>query len=436
MPWLAERYTASDDLKTWRLSLRRGIRFHDGTPFDADAVVANMERTRNPANNCRCLNLYADFDAIKAIDASTVEITLKRANAALPTVLADAPGVMVSPAAFRADPVGIGTRPVGTGPFRFVEWLRNNRFVVERNPDYWRAGEPRLDKLVLRGMQNTETRELAFKAGQLDMVLQPGYRFVAQATDEKRSVVLAPAGLGTDGVYMNARKPPLNDLRVRRALAHAIDRDLLIRTLGFGIPSLAYSPFGRGMAMIRQPVAEYPKHDPARARALLAEYGKPVAFSLQYVNTPEYRHLAQSLQDMWAKVGMQVEMVALDQNRLIQSVISKQFEASLFRFTGRADPHFNTYTFYHSKFADLTPSSNYGGYASKAVDDLLEQGMATADPDKRAAIYSELARALLRELLPVAYLYNVTDKIVTGRGVKGVPVVPDGLVRFGTVSKD
>lgn len=436
VPWLAERYTVSGDLKTWRLILRRGIRFHDGTPFDADAVVANMARTRDPANHCRCLNQYVDFDEVKAIDANTVEITLKRPNTALPTVLADAPGIMVSPAAFKADPLGVGTRPVGTGPFRFVEWVRNSRFVVERNPNYWRPGEPRLAKLVLRGMQNTETRELAFKAGQLDMVLQPGYRFVSQATADKRSVVLAPAGLGTDGVYMNARKPPLNDIRVRWAVAHAIDRDLLIRTLGFGIPSLAYSPFGRGMAMIRQPVAEYPKYDPAKARALLAEVGKPVAFTLQYINTPETRHLAQSLQDMWAKVGMQVELVALDQNRLIQSVSSRQFEASLFRFTGRADPHINVYTVYHSKFAEVTPSPNYGGFASKAVDELLEQGMATADAGKRAAIYSELARVLIRDVMPVAYLYNVTDRIVTTRAVKGVPVVPDGLVRFGTVSKE
>lgn len=436
VPWLAERYTVSDDLKTWRLTLRRGIRFHDGTPFDADAVLANIERTRDPANLCRCLNQYVDFDAVKALDPHTVEITLKRPNAALPTVLADAPGTMVSPAAFKADPVGVGTRPVGTGPFRFVEWIRNSRFVVERNPAYWRAGEPQLDKLVLRGMQNTETRELAFQAGQLDMLLQPGYRFVNRAMAEKRSVLLSPAGLGTDGVYMNARQAPLNDVRVRRAVAHAIDRDLLIRTLGFGIPSLAYSPFGRGLSMIRQPVAEYPKYDPAKARALLAEFGKPVAFTLQYANTPETRHLAQSLQDMWAKVGMQVELVALDQNRLIQGVTSKQFQASLFRFTGRADPHFNAYTFYHSKFAEVTPSANYGGYASPAVDELLERGMATADPEKRAAIYSELARVLVREVMPVAYLYNVTDRIVTTRAVKGVPVVPDGLVRFGGVTKE
>jgi ABC-type transport system substrate-binding protein len=436
VPWLVERYTVSADLKTWRLVLRSGIRFHDGTVFDAAAVVANIERTRNPANLCRCLLQYVDVDQVRAVDAGTVEITLKRPNVALPTLLADAPGIMVSPTAFKADPTGVGTRPVGTGPFRFVEWIRNSRFVVERNPAYWRPGEPRLDKLVLRGMQNTETRELAFRAGELDMVLQPGYRFVMQTMAAKRDPVLAPAGLGTDGVYMMSRKPPLDDIRVRRAVAHAIDRALLVRTLGFGIPSLAYSPFGAGMAMIRQPAADYPKYDPARARALLADYGKPVAFTLLHVNTPEYRHLAQSLQDMWAQVGMRVELVPQDQNRLIQSVSSRQFEASLFRFTGRADPHINAYTFYHSKFADVAPSSNYGGHAYPAVDALLDQGMATADAERRAAIYSELARVLARDVMPVAYLYNVTDRIITTRAVKGVPVVPDGLVRFGNVAKD
>jgi peptide/nickel transport system substrate-binding protein len=433
VPFLAERYTVSEDLKTWRITLRPGVKFHDGTPLDAAAVVANLERTSNPANRCRCLVQMADFKEWKVIDPLTVEIGLVGPNAGLPTLLADAPGIMVSPAAFKADPQGIGTKPVGTGPFKFIEWVRNSRFVVERNPDYWQKGKPYLDKLVFRGMQNTETREAAFKSGQTDIILQPSMHFISTMKNDKRHVVLSPAGFGSEGVYLNAAKPPLDDIRVRWAVAHAMDRNLLNRTLGFGVPMPAYSPFGRGMAGIKQPVDVYPKYDPAKAKALLAEYGKPVAFSLSYNNTPETRHQVQSLQEMWAQVGMKVELVPLDQNRLVQNMSSKQFEASIYRYTGRADPDANTYGFFHSRSANVNPSSNYGGYASKRVDELLDLGRATADPAKRSAVYSELAQVLIKEVMPYAYLNTVTDTIVTKPHVQGLPVVPDGLVRFADV---
>jgi peptide/nickel transport system substrate-binding protein len=429
-PLLAESFTVSEDVKTWRIKLRPGIKFHDGTPFDAAAVVANLDRTSNPANRCRCLGQMGDLKEWKAIDPLTVEIALKSPNAALPTFLADAPGIMVSPAAFKADPQGVGTKPVGTGPFKFVEWVRNSRYVVERNPDYWQKGRPYLDRLVFRGMQSSETREAAFKSGQTDVILQPSFHFISQMKADKRHVVLSPAGFGTEGVYMNAKKPPLDDIRVRRAVAHAIDGALLIRTLGFSVPTLAYSPFGKGIASVKQPMSDYPKHDLAKAKALVAEYGKPVVFTLSYNNTAETRHQAQSLQEMWAKAGMSVELVPYDQNRLVQNMVTKQFDATIFRYTGRADPDANAYPFFHSKFAELNPSSNYGGYASKRIDELLDQGRSTSDAAKRAEIYSEFARVLIKEVLPHAYLNNVTDTIIIKPYVKDLPVVPDGLVRF------
>lgn len=430
VPFLIESYTVSDDVMTWRFKLRPGIKFHDGSPLDAAAVLANFDRTSNPANRCRCLSQTQEFKEWKAIDPLTIELTLKNPNAALPTVLADAPGTMVSPAALKADPQGIGTKPVGTGPFRFVEWVRNSRVVFERNPDYWQQGKPHLDKLIFRGMQNTETREAAFKSGQTDLILQPTMHFVSQARSDKRVDAYFPAGFGTDGVYLNLRKPPLDDLRVRKAIAHAMDRDLLIRTLGFGVPTPAYSPFGKGMASITQPTDVYPKFDPAQAKKLVQEYGKPVAFTLSYNNDPGTRHMVQSLQEMWAKVGITVTLEPFDQNRLVQNMVTKQFEASMFRFTGRADPHVNTFSFLHSRFADVTPSSNYGGIKHPRVDALLEQGMNTVDPARRAQIYSELARFLATDVVAHAYTYNVSDTIVAKKHVKGLPVVPDGLVRF------
>jgi peptide/nickel transport system substrate-binding protein len=139
------------------------------------------------------------------------------------------------------------------------------------------------------------------------------------------------------------------------------------------------------------------------------------------------------LQEMWAKVGMKVELVPFDQNRLVQNMVTKQFDATIFRYTGRADPDANAYPFFHSKFAETNPNSNYGGYASKRLDELLEQGRGTFDAAKRSQIYTEFARVLISDVMPYAYLNDVSDTIVTKPYVKGLPVVPDGLVRFSNI---
>lgn len=431
IPFLAESFTVSDDVKTYRVKLRANVKFHDGTAFDAAAVVANLERTRNPANGCRCLNFVQQIVDVKVIDPLMVEFVLETPNAAFPTILADAPGIMVSPAAFKADPKTIGTNPVGTGPFKFVEWIRGSRFVMARNSDYWRPGLPYLDQVVLRGIQNTETLQAAFLSGQSDIIIQPSFQFVAQVKKDKKYIVLQPGGFGYDGVYMNLSEAPFNDQRVRQAVAQSIDRELLRKTLMFGIPQLAYGPFGPGMTVF-QPVPNYPKYDIAKAKELIAAYGKPVSFTLQYNNAPATQRLAQSLQEMWGQVGMKVDLQPVDQNRIVQNMSSKQFVASLYRFTGRADPHINTFPFFHSQFADVTPSANYGHYKNPKIDELLDKGVSTVDPAKRKEIYGEVAK-ILAEDLPYAYLFYVADNIVITRRVKGLAEVPDGLVRFGDI---
>jgi len=436
VPFLAQSYEVSEDLKTWRITLRPNIRFHDGTVLDAAAVVANLDRTSNPENRCRCLSMLADVKGWKVIDPLTVEISLAVPNAAFPTTLADAPGMMVSPTAFKADPQGIMTSPVGTGPFKFVEWVRNSRYVLERNPDYWQEGKPYLDRVIFRGIQNAETRQSTFLAGQSDIILWASAEFVSRMQKDKRHVVLEPAGFGTDGVYFNTLKPPLDDIRVRKAIAHAMDRDLLIRSLVFGVTTPSYSPFGRGIADVKQPVDIYPEYDPEKAKALLADYGKPVAFTLSYNNSPPGTRFAQAVQQMWAQVGIQATLNPLDVNRLIQNMLSKQFEAALYRNTGRADPDANAYSFFHSRYAHVTPSLNFGAYANPKVDELLERGRSTANPEERAAIYSELARVLVQDVMPYAWTTNVGDKIVTKRHVKGIVVIPDGLVRFADVWRE
>jgi peptide/nickel transport system substrate-binding protein len=427
VPFLAESYEVRSEGKIYRVKLRRGIQFHDGTPLNADAVVANIERLRSPENNCRCLTQMQDIAEVVAVDEMTVEFRLQFANAAFPTVLADVPGTMVSPTAFRANPSEIGLKPVGTGPFKFKEWIRNSRLIYVRNSNYWKPGRPYLDQVIFRGFQNPETSQTAFLSGQTDIILQSTNRFVFQSEKDSRFSVYKPPGFGYDGVYLNLTQPPFDDVKIRKAIVQATDRELLRQTLEFGVPTLAYSPFGPGM-WAHQDVPNYPKYDPAQAKTLVESYGRPVKFALQYNNSPGAQKIAQSLREMWAAVGIQADLQPLDQNRLVQNMSSKQFVASLYRFTGRADPSTNTYQFFHSKFADVTPSSNYTHYKNARVDALLEEGMATSELEERKAIYAKIS-AILAEDLPYAFLFHPADGVVVNKKIQGFVAMPDGLVR-------
>jgi ABC-type transport system substrate-binding protein len=212
-----------------------------------------------------------------------------------------------------------------------------------------------------------------------------------------------------------------------------MDRDLLVKTLGFGLTTPAYSPFGPALKGVQQPVKDYPAYDPAKAKALVAAYGKPVQFKFNVTNRPDSRLLGQSIQQMLQKVGMQVELVLLDENRMIQSMVTKDFEAATFKYSGAADPHYNAYAFYYSK---RKSPSQYGSFVNPKVDALIEQGMSTRDPAARMAIYSDLAKVLATDVMPIAYTYNSLDLTAMKKSIKGYTHHPDALVRFTDLKKE
>ncbi len=432
VPFLVETYEVTPDAKHYTLRLRRSIKFHDGTPFNAEAVKFNIDRVRDPANGCRCLALVADIESVTVKDELTVAIALKKPSAVLPAALSDAPGLMGSPTALKANPTRFGNHPIGTGPFKLVEWTKGARFVADRNPDYWREGRPYVDRLVFRGLQNDETRQATMLSGALDIMLYPSPKFVAQARKDKRYVVLEPKGLGSGFIAMNQSKEPTSDLRVRQAIAHATDRKLLLKAVYHNVYPEAHSPFAAGLAA-HEMLDDYPKYDPEKAKKLLAEYGKPVSVKLQGDNTPVTILALQAVQEMWRTVGIKVELTPVDQARSIQNMLTKQFETALFRWTGRPDPDLNTYRFFHSRFAyGDKPSANYTNYANPEMDKLLDTGQAALDPLKRIDIYRNVTRLLAKDL-PYVFLYHTAFPQVVTRKVHGVRAIPDCIVRVGDV---
>lgn len=428
-PMLATGYEVLDGGKTYRITLREGVKFHDGTAFDADAVVFNLERSLDPKNACRCLANIDSIVGVKAIDAKTVEFKLNRPDAVLPAILSDAAGLMVSPTAVRADEKATAKKPVGTGPFVVKEWQQGHKIILERNPNYWVKDQPYLDRVVILPLANEESRQSGLLSGSIDVIESPSPRFVRDAKRNKKLKVLTGAGLGTVFLKMNTRNPPFDDVRVRRAMAFATDRDLFIKAIYDNQYPVADSLIGPGM-WAHSAVKNFPKYDPAQARKLLAEYGKPVSFALGISTSPHNALAAQALQEMWKAVGINAEIKQIEQARFIRDALTHNFQMSLFRWAGRPDPDLNLYRAFHSKFANET-SSNYTQFTNSKMDELLERGRTTLDRAQRQKIYDE-ASALLADEVPYLFLFYATFHTVMAAKVHPGPNIADGVLRLQT----
>lgn len=430
VPVLAESFEALNEGKTYRIKLRPGIRFQDGTPLDAEAVVFNIERVRDPANTCRCLPLLDNIAAVRAVDATTVEFDMRSPDATLPAVLADSPGLMLSPAAILKNPKAVGTHPVGAGAFVLKTWEPGHRIVVERNPDYWQAGKPHLKEVVFLPLANEDSRQAALLAGDVDVIQSPHPRFSAQYGKSAGYRLMSGAGLGSVFLMMNNKQAPFDDARVRRAIAHATNRPLFVKALYQDQYPVADSILGPG-SWAYAPVPGYPGYDPDKARALLAEYGKPVSFELSVANSPFMVLSAQALQEMWAAVGIQVRIKQIEGARFVADAANHQFQMAFFRFVGRADPDLNFYRAFHSHYADSV-SSNYTRYANPAMDSLLEKGRSTLDRTQRKQIYGE-ASALLAQDMPYLFLFATTLQTMMRARVDPGPNIADGVLRLQEV---
>ena len=428
-PMLATGYEVLDGGKTYRITLREGVKFHDGTAFDADAVVFNLERSLDPKNACRCLANIDSIVGVNAIDAKTVEFKLNRPDAVLPAILSDAAGLMVSPTAVRADEKATPKKPVGTGPFVVKEWQQGHKIILERNPNYWVKDQPYLDRVVILPLANEESRQSGLLSGSIDVIESPSPRFVRDAKRNKKLKVLTGAGLGTVFLKMNTRNPPFDDVRVRRAMAFATDRDLFIKAIYDNQYPVADSLIGPGM-WAHSAVKNFPKYDPAQARKLLAEYGKPVSFALGISTSPHNALAAQALQEMWKAVGINAEIKQIEQARFIRDALTHNFQMSLFRWAGRPDPDLNLYRAFHSKFANET-SSNYTQFTNSKMDELLERGRTTLDRAQRQKIYDE-ASALLADEVPYLFLFYATFHTVMAAKVHPGPNIADGVLRLQT----
>jgi peptide/nickel transport system substrate-binding protein len=428
VPGIAEKIDASEDATSFKLTLRKGVRFSDGTPFDAAAVVKNFERIMDPKNKCRCLSEVASIARVEATGPLEVSIKMKSPAANFPPTLADIVGMVVSPTAAEKYGVEFASNAVGAGAFKLKEWRRGDRIVLERNENYWR-NKVNLDEVVLRPIPDSQTRYASLQAGNVDVVFNAAARDVIDAQNKKTAQVLNPGSLGTLFIQVNLTSPDVSDVRVRQAMAHAIDREAYNKAINRGLYKIANTPFGSGLAPHEQ-VDGYPQYDPEKAKKLVADYDKPIKIRFAISSAPASLVAGQALQQMWKKVGIEAELAPVEASQGIKDAFAKNYQVMLFRWAGGTDPDKNVYQFFHSK-----GGINLVNYNDPGMDKLLETGRATIDKAERLKIYRTISNKLAKDL-PYLFLTYFENISLAGNAVKGLPLVPDGLIRPYAAWKD
>ena len=425
VPKLALSWSHSDDYKTWTFKLRSGVYFHDGTPFNADAVAWKYARHKDPNNRCGCAFFIQFIDRVEASDDLTVVFHLRDPAVELPALLS-APftnNIIYSPSATQKLGDDYNRRPVGTGPFILKSWTAGDRIVVERNPNYWNKGHPYLDRVILRPLPDQQSRFASLLSGVADLIWDDEYDAdnLVRAKQNQSVKVHTYTGSGAQPYAFNTKVAPLDDVRVRRALVMAIDRKKMSNTLTNGLSKPASNPFGDGSWVKCEDDGALP-FDPEKAKHLLKDYAKPVQFKLTVTATPRGRNLGQVLQQFWKQVGADAEIEQVDQAAIPVRAFARQHQITPWRIVDNPDPEPLIYALFHTG----SPVA-LANYSNPELDALLERARSTADRARRTEDYCAIARIINREAIWF-FTFQNTYYAVTNNRLKGLPPLYSGVI--------
>jgi peptide/nickel transport system substrate-binding protein len=419
VPELAERWTIEDDGRTYRFALRRGVAWHDGRPFTSADVKFTFEQALLKYHSRTRAALQDLLERVDTPDDDTAVFRLRRPYSPLLQRLDVVEASIIPKHIYEAQDLltGDATRhPIGTGPFRFVSYAPADRVVLERNPAYFRAGLPHVDRLVFRIMPNAATAVAALEKGDVDYVVSVAGPEVERLRGTPGIAIVSGTGgsggsVCEDVLIPNLSRPPLNDLRVRRAIAMALDRQFIVDRVYFGQGRPATGPISHLLTWAYTPdVRRYP-HDIAAAARLLDEAGvRPgksgERFAITFTHASNQQRLGQVLREQLRAVGITLKLETLDFNAQVDRVfVKKQFDLGMASYCNGADPDIGVRRVYVSSNIGPFPFSNGAGYRNPRVDALFDEASRFADRESRRARYVEIQK-ILAEDVPYFWLID------------------------------
>jgi peptide/nickel transport system substrate-binding protein len=438
-PALATAYEVMSPTKV-RFKLRPGVKFHDGTPFNAAAVKFTFDRALNGKPPARWASLAGSLSGAEVVDDLTVDVVTKEPYGPILRTLAMYCMGIVSPTAVQRMGADFSRGPVGTGPFKFVEWKTNTHVIIERNADYW-GDKALVDRVIFKVVPEEGARMIALQTGDADMVLFPSPPQLPALRRDPKFTVHETTGIRVVFAGMHAGLAPLDDVRVRQALLHAVDRRAILDNImegsaGPALGVLAPGVFGyRDMQLDRL----YP-FDRARARALLAQAGFAPGpdgvmqkggqrLSLSWLAArgryPKDAEITEAIQAMFKEVGVEARVQFLEWGTVFPQLRGNPLNHHMFTLgwvTSNADADYSLFALFHSK--QVPPTGwNTSRYANAKVDALVEQARRSLNQTERERLYGEVQDILAKEMVWIP-VYTTKEIIVARAGVKGFSIHP------------
>jgi len=437
-PWLAKEWTVSPDGKSYTFKLRDDVKFHDGTPFNAEAVKFSYDRILDPATKAaNSAALIRPYESAEVIDEYTVKLNLSTPSNAFLGNLSQALVSIVSPTAAKKYGDQFTKNPVGTGPFRFVKWEENASITVERNPDYnWapslvdNQGPAYLDKITFKIVPEEATRIGSVQSGQiLAGETVPPQNIVALEQEGKLQIFKSNTRGLPYTLFINGKHAPWNETKARQALQSAIDVDQIVKTLYLGTYDRAWSALTPGTLGYDESLEGGVKPDLDKAKSLLDELGwvpgsdgirvkDGKKLTLHYVdgspNREKRNDIAVIIQQQLKAIGVATEI------EITKDVATVVFQGANYDFYGNSqvnsDPE-ALRAFYHSASKLPGAPQNLPGYANPELDQLLDQGLVEKDPAKRVELYKQAQRMISRDavIIPI-YVFPYT--VAASKSVK------------------
>jgi len=423
VPQLATGWTWAADGLSLTMTLRDGVVFHDGEPFDAEAVRFNFERNKTASYSRRQTELKP-VRGVTVLDPHTVRMELSEPYAPLMAKLADRAGMMVSPKAARELGDKLATHPVCAGPYRFAEWVAQDRIVFEKFERYWDAGAVHIDKVVYLPIPDDTVRLANLRAGGLDLIERVTPTDIATVRADARVKLYESPSIGYRVLSINMHKSPLGaNAKLREAFERSLDRDVINQVAfdGLFIPSNQPEAPGTPFYASAFPV---PPRDLAGAKALVAESGLgrvPVNFLVS--TDPLDNRVAQIIQAMAGEAGFDVKLVVAESASLLGRLKSGDYEMGLLIWSGRPDPDANI-----SIWVACDGFVNWGRYCDPRLDEILRRARSTSATEVRAKLYADAA-AIYLTARPYIFLYHLKWLWSASATLDGFVPYPDGLIR-------
>jgi ABC-type transport system substrate-binding protein len=464
-PCLAKSWVTSPDGKNITFTLEQGVKFHDGTDFNADAVVFSFERQYNTSHPYHQYGewiywgtYYTDISSVEKIDNYTVKIKLSKVNAEIMTMLAMFTVSIVSPTNAAKWGTDVFKHPCGTGPFKFVEWVKDDHITVEANKEYWR-GAPKLDKVIYRVITDASARLLAIQAGEIHGMEYPDVASLASIKANSNLQLLTQSGMNVGYLAMNngygyydtnnnskhdqneswVKTPgyfePFTNKSVRQSVNYAINKTSIVENLYKGTAIVAKNGMPPGELGYNDAIVDYP-YDPDKARELLTEAGYPNGFNTTLWVMPVSRpymydpsKIGEAIQSYLKAVNITVQIYQIDWSTYLAKTEAGEHPMCLLGWTGDTPDPNNFMSLYVANSCLIGGALNVAFYNNTEVQDRVSAALRTYDANERARLYKE-AQEIIHEDAPYVYLAHANQNMVFTKNVQGFVLNPTARYFF------